>query len=141
MYWAEAGGGRISRAHLSGSVVEYIVTALTAPSAICINLLTNHLYWSDNNIKIESSTLNGTSRTTLVENEAVFQIASAGNYLLWTSGQGASFKFQNLDEPTSISSVLIDNSVEQNILYGLIAMTARQRISLGTLKMFLCSPF
>ena len=137
MYWAEAGGGRIARAHLSGSIVEYIVTALTAPSAISINLLTSHLYWSDNNTKIESSTLNGTSRTTLVENDAVFQIANAGHYLLWTSGQGSSYKFQNLDEPTSLSSsVLIANSVEQYILYGLVAMTEGQRVSHGALKMF-----
>ena len=64
IYWAEVISGKIKRADYNGSNITDLVSGLSSPVDVALNLISNKLYWSDNGVgqkKISRSNLDGTS--------------------------------------------------------------------------------
>ncbi|XP_033122110.1 low-density lipoprotein receptor-related protein 5-like [Anneissia japonica] len=76
LFWTELGNKyppKIERSSMSGANRTTIVTGLSEPRSIAVDINTNRIYWTDNraaDIKIESSDLNGNNRRTEVSQPA-----------------------------------------------------------------------
>ncbi|XP_033116102.1 low-density lipoprotein receptor-related protein 4-like, partial [Anneissia japonica] len=76
LFWTELGNKyppKIERSSMSGANRTTIVTGLSEPRSIAVDITTNRIYWTDNraaDIKIESSDLNGNNRRTEVSQPA-----------------------------------------------------------------------
>ena len=71
MYWCDRGPrARISRSHLNGENVTYLVTSqIIQPEAITIDYLTDDVYWSDiRRDTIEAISWDGRNRRTVSRN-------------------------------------------------------------------------
>lgn len=65
LYWA--GGGRISRANLDGSGIEPLVTGLSKPDSMALDLVNRKVYWTDSRDNtIQRANLDGSNVETLV---------------------------------------------------------------------------
>ena len=64
IFWAEVGSGKIKSSDFDGTNITDVVTGLTAPVDVSLDLGNNKLYWSDNGVgqkKISRSNLDGTT--------------------------------------------------------------------------------
>ena len=67
IYWTAASQGKIQRANLDGSSVEDLVTGLSTPLDLALDLTGGKMYWTDGQQgKIQRASLNGTNVETLV---------------------------------------------------------------------------
>ena len=74
MYWMDADTGSIYRANLDGSNIETLITGLTNPSAIALDVDGSKMYWVDvsnwwmdgSTSKIQRADLDGFNIETLV---------------------------------------------------------------------------
>jgi DNA-binding beta-propeller fold protein YncE len=67
MYWADKGTDKIQRANLDGSGVEDIITGLTYPAGIALDIPGGKIYWTDfYNDKIQRANLDGSNVEDLI---------------------------------------------------------------------------
>ena len=67
MYWTDAGANKIQRASLDGSNVEDLVTGLSFPRGIAVDVTGGKMYWTDAGTdKIQRANLNGSNIEDLV---------------------------------------------------------------------------
>ena len=69
LYWADASAGRIQQSNLDGSSVVDLITDVTGPYFITLDLIHEHIYWTDqrsNPRKIQRANFDGTNIEDLV---------------------------------------------------------------------------
>ena len=67
IYWTTATSGKVQRANLDGSNVEDLVTGLTSPRGIALDIAGGKMYWSSSNgQKIQRADLDGTAAEDIV---------------------------------------------------------------------------
>ena len=109
MYWTDHSAGKIQRANLDGSGIEDLVTGLSGPRDIALDVARGKMYWAEDGVgncaggcKIQRANLDGSS----VEDLLAVGLARGmaldvpGNNMYWTEGviSGAPFILRaNLD--------------------------------------------
>jgi len=67
MYWTDGDTGKIQRANLDGSSIEELVTGLTTPRGIALDVSGGKMYWTDAGTdKIQRANMDGTGVEDLV---------------------------------------------------------------------------
>ena len=115
MYWTAASLGKIQRANLDGSSVEDLVTGLSAPLGIALDLTAGKMYWTDGpQGKIQRAGLDGTSVADLVTGLSsplgiALDLAGGKMYYVIEGSQGAG----------AIGRANLDGSSPQTLVTGL----------------------
>ncbi len=88
IYWTDAVAGTIQRANLDGSGVETLVTGLSEPQGIAIDVAGGRIYWVEigSSLKIRRANLDGSGMEDLVGSVGPVGIALdlAGGKMYWT---------------------------------------------------------
>ena len=72
MYWVDWATHKIQRADLNGSNVEDLVTRLSQPIGIALDVAGDKMYWTEvKPVKIQRANLNGSNVETLVTTEVM----------------------------------------------------------------------
>ncbi|XP_033119828.1 low-density lipoprotein receptor-related protein 4-like isoform X4 [Anneissia japonica] len=94
LFWTELGNTyppKIERSSMAGANRTTIVTGLSDPRSIAVDIITNRIYWIDNSVaesKVESSDLNGDGRRTEVSqpsSDGVFDSISVDEDYIFVS--------------------------------------------------------
>ena len=87
LYWA--GSGRISRANLDGSGIETLVTGLSKPDSMALDLVNRKVYWTDSAVHtIQRANLDGSNVETLVtglRHPQGLNLDVAGGKMYWSN--------------------------------------------------------
>ena len=101
MYWTEAGTDKIQRANLDGSAGEDLVTGLSNPSGIALDVSGGKMYWADYNTgKIQRANLDGSTVEDLVtglSGPSGVTLDVAGAKMYWTDIVTDKIQRANLD--------------------------------------------
>lgn len=100
MYWTDVMDSTIYKANTDGSNVEEVVTGLNQPYAITFDLLTNKIYWTEQDA-LKRANQNGDSIETLVswgEPRGVAVSALPGyRKMYWTDSENQNIKWTDID--------------------------------------------
>jgi hypothetical protein len=101
MYWTDYGSGDIQRANFDGTGQTTLVSGLSGPGGIALDLSGGKMYWTDQNAgEILRANLDGTGQQILVQNlpgPDVIALDIAGGRMYWTDFSGGDVRRANLD--------------------------------------------
>ncbi|XP_022081167.1 low-density lipoprotein receptor-related protein 4-like [Acanthaster planci] len=91
VYWTDESLGQVGRVRMDGTgTKETIIENLDRPRGIAIDHSRGYIYWTDvgNNPRIERANLDGTNRTTLIDDNLVWPkaVIIEGSNLFWCDG-------------------------------------------------------
>ncbi|MCI0627643.1 MAG: hypothetical protein L0387_39335 [Acidobacteria bacterium] len=100
MYWADV--GTIRRANFDGSAVEDVITGLSAPIGVALDLPRDAIYWTDavTNTIHRADLPSGTGVVALVtglNDPRGIELDLTGNKIYWTEATGGKVRRANLD--------------------------------------------
>ena len=101
MYWTDWGTGKIQRANLNGTQIQDIVTGLSGPRGIALDIAGGKMYWADEGTdKIQRANLNGTQIQDIVTGLSGpdgIALDIAGGKMYWTDFWGGKIQRANLN--------------------------------------------
>ena len=96
IYWADILNGKIQRANPDGSNAVELVTGLSNPTGLALDVANGHMYWADDGTnKIQRADLDGSNVTNLVSTGiSPFGLALdvANGKMYWADTSGAIFR-------------------------------------------------
>ncbi len=102
IYWTDRSAGKIQRANLDGSNVEDILTGLSAPTGIDVDVETDKLYWtSDGTGRVRRANLDGSNLQDIavsnVDSPRDITLSVAEGRTYWTDPPRESIRGSDLD--------------------------------------------
>jgi len=113
LYWGNVSEGAIQRANLDGSGLETIVTGLSGPAGIDLDLSNGTIYWTDlsdvaSDRAIQRANLDGTGVEEVLSGLSLPQdvaVDPAAGHVYWTAPDDGAIRRANLDG-SSVTDVL-----------------------------------
>lgn len=103
IYWTDYANGAIRRANRDGSHVETIVTGLSTPTGIALDMLGGKVYWTDRGYdRIQRANLDGSDFEDLVYNAGLVHpggiaVDSPANWMYWVDASTEKIQRARLD--------------------------------------------
>ncbi len=158
LYWGERSknGGIIKRANFDGTSVEVLLTLPNVPRGIAIDTVESKLYWTNSDLQIQTSDLNGEGISTVIQleenilEETKENCRSGGFFfflfvplILGADGGGCDIETirTNLTSPTDITVNTVDGRVYWTEFSGRIRRMNLDGTGLDTLVPDIGSPY
>ena len=125
MYWTDTGSGKIQRANLDGSGIEDVVSGLSSPRGIALDVAGGKIYWAeeggDGDPRIRRGNLDGTGVvvdlvTTGLSSTTEIELDIPAGKMYWADHSTSRVQRSNLDG-SEVEDLVTDGSPYGIALY------------------------